>query len=240
MMLPWTILIIIGTLWIKRSAERERNNTISPIAPPLVIPLPPLLAPIQTIDLPAEKLSEPLTPELPKTEEPIASKINLEDFIRDKLEPPVNPTDFDKVRETTLEFDQEKTEDGITVCAFLLLSPEDVAIIEDKGLNDEMIEEEAAFDDERFELLETAQAKEIAEAPNPRARAILRALHKQQIQDAKAWKLKLTIANYRAMERHFKSALEATKWQTQIEQRVMQRVNQLLGHFREKATRSVR
>lgn len=222
---------VLFALWLfKRTFWRRktpsRTAVVAPPSPPPVLPITE--APATS---PATASAE---------DQPIISKIKLEDFIKDKLEPPIQPTDLPKVTQTAIEFDEEKTDNGVTVHAFLLLSPEDIAIIEDKGLDEEVIEEEPAFDEERFELLEAAQAKEIAEAPHARARAGLRAIHKQQLADAKTWKLKLTIANYRAMERHFVKPLEATKWQNQLEQRVMQRVNQLLGHFREKATQSVR
>src|SRR4051812_49321396 len=67
----------------------------------------------------------------PEPEPPIESHIDLEWFVRDKLEPAVEPEGLPKVRKTILTFDQEKTDDGIVVRAYLLLSPEDVAIIED-------------------------------------------------------------------------------------------------------------
>jgi hypothetical protein len=171
---------------------------------------------------------------------PIESNIDLEWFVRDKLEPAVAPEGLPKVRKTVLTFDQEKTEDGIVVRAYLLLSPEDVAIIESKGLEDEVLENEPAYDPERLSLLRAAQEEEIARAPDARVRAGLRALHKQQLEDAKEWKLERTIADYRAMERHFKRQLEATKWQKELEQRVMRRINTLLDHFRDEATQPIR
>ncbi len=121
-------------------------------------------------------------------------------------------------------------EDNRTVEMYLALSYAERVVIDRRGLNEEVLEEEPLFDDEDLARIERAQQKELRKAPDARTRAALEAVHQTQLNQAKRETWGKTIEYYMTYPytKTLPTPYQATLYRKKLETVILPKFRKLL------------
>lgn len=173
-------------------------------APPAPIPLGPPQVPIRHIDTIATITR---------------SRINLSDFVRDKLMP-ISNVAVPVVVCMQWHFDDPKDDQDTELRLYLVFSQDERALIKKWGLNQRVLSTEPLFDDEALKALEEAQVKEMECVEDEASRASIAIEHKQQLSAAKEAKFETTLETWLAYpyRRRFKDMYTMMNYRRHLNQ----------------------
>lgn len=156
------------------------------------------------------------------------SSINIYDFVKQKAAPNLPDEWPEEVEHMTIGWGEP--EDNCVVELYLNFSPDERVVIDRRGLNEEVLEEELLFDDETIERIENAQAKELRKAKDDRERKALEAVHQTQLNQARRETWGKTIEYYIACPytKSFPTPYQATLYRKKLETQILPRFRKLL------------